>query len=240
MCYVNGIKISKAEFIRLKQLEKLAGIDLDIPLRSGFTYEDWPILKPSADNKDFEVDMAHWEFVPKWTTAAAFDHKYPTLNARGEEILEKPTFKDAARESRCLVLSSGFYEWRHISVPGKKTAQKIPYYITLPGAPFFYMAGVWEPKNNSFAIVTTAANSLMEQVHNAKKRMPLILPEDLAYNWLLGPLTDAQILDITHYQFGADKMTAWPVATDFLKSGDPAHKVEYEGLPELEGVGNGG
>jgi putative SOS response-associated peptidase YedK len=67
-----------------------------------------------------------------------------------------------------------------------KTAIKYPYFINLPEKEYFYMAGIWTSwtdKNTgdyveSFSIVTTKANQLMEQVHNAKKRMPTILNED--------------------------------------------------------------
>lgn len=92
-----------------------------------------------------------------------------TLNAIGEELFEKVTYKKAAMERRCFILSSGFYEWRHIFPPNKrtglptKTAIKYPYHIGLKNKEYFFMAGIWQPWTDkltgeyveSFAIVTT-------------------------------------------------------------------------------------
>ena len=77
-----------------------------------------------------------------------------------------------------------------------KTANKYPYYISLKDRGYFYMAGIWQPWNDkttgehveTFAIITSKANKLMEQVHNSKKRMPTILNHDLLMNGCLEPL----------------------------------------------------
>src|SRR5690606_13722018 len=132
-------------------------------------------------------------------------------NATSEELLTK-MYKDAALHRRCLIPSNGFYEWMHVQVVGKsgkllKTPEKFPYWIEVPAQPEFYMAGVWQPWTNkdtgvtinTFAVVTTAANSLMKLIHNSKERMPTILPGDLAEAWLYHDLSDQQILDISNY-----------------------------------------
>ena len=85
----------------------------------------------------------------------------------------------------CLVLSNGFYEWRHVFPIGKKygkplkTAVKYPYHIGLKDKEYFYIAGIWQPWKDvetgeyveTFSVVTTAANKIMEQIHNSKKRV---------------------------------------------------------------------
>lgn len=103
------------------------------------------------------------------------------------------------------------------------------------------MAGIYQPWTdketgetiNTFAIVTTKANDLMEQVHNVKKRMPLILTEDLAHEWLLGNLAQQRITEIANFQFSSDEMTAHTVAKDFRTALDPTEAFEYEELPPL-------
>ena len=99
--------------------------------------------------------------------------------------------------------------------------------------PEFYLAGVYNPWKdyetntviNTFAIVTTEANSLMKQIHNSKERMPTILPGDLAETWLYKDLTDQDILDVANYQVASAEMIATPLHKDFLKRENPHEPV---------------
>ena len=104
------------------------------------------------------------------------------------------------------------------------------------------MAGIWQPWTDketgeyveSFANVTTKANPLMSQVHNSKKRMPVILNEDLAYEWLLGDPGEKRILEIASTQYPANEMQACSIAKDFREALEPAKGFEYEEVPALE------
>jgi putative SOS response-associated peptidase YedK len=123
-----------------------------------------------------------------------------------------------------------------------KTAIKYPYYISLKDKGYFYIAGIWQPWTDrgtgeyieSFAIVTTIANKLMEQVHNSKKRMPTILNEDLAYEWMFGNLDEQRILEIASTQYPAEEMQACTIAKDFREVLEPAKVFKYEDVPALE------
>jgi putative SOS response-associated peptidase YedK len=266
MCYYNGQKVTHAEFIRLKQLEKaLAKYDfLTHDLNIGFEYGLNTVLKPMPDKEDFDLVQMEWGFIPHYINnredlkhfrfggvnpkSGKFDVPIITLNAIGEELFQKVTYKKAAMERRCLVLSSGFYEWRHIFPKNKKTglplktAVKYPYFINLPEKEYFYMAGIWTPwtdKNTgeyveSFSIVTTKANQLMEQVHNAKKRMPTILNEDLAYEWIFGKLDEKRVTEIATTQYPAEEMKAVSISKDFITALDHQQPFEYADLPALE------
>ena len=107
------------------------------------------------------------------------------------------------------------------------------------------MAGIWQPWTDkvsgeyveSFAVVTTKANKLMEQVHNSKKRMPTILDDDLAYEWLFGDLSEERILEIAKTQFPAEEMHAYTIAKDFREAGDPTKEFIYHDLPLLVSEG---
>jgi len=266
MCYYNGQKVTSAEYIRLKQLEKaLANYDfLSHDLNIGFDYNLNAVLKPIEGKEDFDIVQMEWGFIPHYTNnreelqyfrrgginpkTGKYDVPIITLNAIGEELFQKVTYKKAAMERRCLVLSTGFYEWRHIFPISKKTgmplktAVKYPYFITLPEKEYFYMAGIWTPwtdKNTgeyveSFAIITTKANKLMEQVHNNKKRMPTILNEDLAYEWMFGKLDEKRITEIATTQYPAEEMRAISISKDFITALNPQEPFKYEDLPELE------
>lgn len=266
MCYYNGQKVSHAEFIRLKQLEKkLADYDfLDRDLQIGFNYSDNAVLKKTDDKEEFDIVKMEWGFIPHYLKTREDVNKMRngykdatgkyrpaiiTLNAVCEELLlPGKIYRDATLKRRCLVLSSGFFEWRHIFPLNKKTglplktANKTPYYISVKDKPYFFMAGIWQPWTDkvtgehveTFSIVTTAANKLMEQVHNSKKRMPTILNEDLAYEWMFGNLSEERILEIAATQFPANEMQACTIAKDFREALEPTKVFEYEDVPALE------
>lgn len=112
-----------------------------------------------------------WGFLPQWYKAT---NGGPLLiNARAETIAEKPAFRAAARDRRCLIVTTGFYEW---TVTPDKTRH--PWYITrTDGAPMAF-AGVWQDWEKdgealaTCAMVTTGANTSMSRIHH---RMPVIL-----------------------------------------------------------------
>lgn len=260
MCFYNGIKISRAEHIRLKDIElSLHDYDLSLlkPLQSGFDFDEWPVIKPKDGGKDAEIVLMHWELIPHylhtWADVQRFrmgglnpktGKKEPprnTLNAIGEEMLQKPTYRNAALKRRCLILSSGFYEWRHFTPPGTKKDIAYPYWVTVKDAEYFFMAGIWQPWTDQetgetidgFSLITTKANALMAQVHNKKKRMPLILNEDLAREWIMDGLTEQRIQEIATYSFPAAQMEAFTIEKQFRAAEDPLVPCRYEELPEI-------
>jgi len=209
MCYYNGQKVTRSEFIRLKGLEKaIRNYNfLNVGVHNGFNYAPCAILIPSEDGKDFEIVQAEWGYVPGFVKtrgeANIFRAKYTTLNFKSENLFlkedgKKSMWSSAAKNRRCLVLSTGIVESRHVPKIGKKGQElketiKYPYYVTVKGQEYFFMPGLYnewlDPETSQFvntvAIGITEANALMRQVHNSKLRMPTILTEDLAYEWLL-------------------------------------------------------
>ncbi|MFM8799097.1 MAG: SOS response-associated peptidase [Tagaea sp.] len=137
-----------------------------------------------------EIKMLSWGLVPYWAEDAKLQSHM--INARGETVAEKPAFKQAFRQRRCLVPADGFYEWQTL---GPKTKQPL-LFKTADGAPFAF-AGLWErwvpPQGEvleTFTIVNTAANEMMAQFHD---RVPIVLsPADYAA-WL-DPAVDARAL----------------------------------------------
>ena len=126
--------------------------------------------------------------IPFWAKDDSI--KQYTLNAKIETLNEKPAFKNSVK-NRCLVIADGFYEWKWLDEKGRK---KQKYLITLPDSDLFAFAGIWsEWQNkstgeiiNSYSIITTEANELMAEIHNSKKRMPVILTKKNEKDWLGG------------------------------------------------------
>ena len=156
-------------------------------------------------------------------------------------MLNKPTYRNAALKRRCLVLSSGFYEWRHFTPPGTKKDLAYPYMVNVKDREYFFMAGIWQPWTDqetgetieAFPFVTTKANGLLEQVHNKKKRMPCVLTEELAREWIKDGLSEERIREIATFQFPSDQMEAYTIEKAFRVSDDPTRPCTYEELPAL-------
>lgn len=151
---------------------------------NAFEFPSMPIIikeKPA-------IRFHNWGLIPHWAKDDSIK-KY-TLNARIESISEKPSFRDSVSRP-CLVPATGFYEWQWLDSKGK---EKQKHLINTKTNRLFSFAGLysnWLDKNtgeirNTFTIITTQANPLMERIHNTKKRMPIILKQEDEASWLNG------------------------------------------------------
>ena len=242
MCYFNSLVAPKGATINLagttKQLEPI-----NRPLQSGFSYSHWPIIKGSAH--DFMIENAHWELIAPWVKtleeAKKGREKFNTLNATAERLLESKLFKPATLNYRCLVLSSGFYEWRHYKPAGAIKEIAYPYFITIKEQSLFYMAGIFQPWTDketgetmdTFSIVTTKANAFMEQIHNKKKRMPTILTEAQASEWLNPCLSESKIMELASITYDANQLSAYTLDKSFRTASNPMEAFNYPELPGL-------
>ena len=238
MCYVIGIKIPKKQTIKIgdKQLE----LDpFDIPVQSGFAYQNWPVIfnEPSNSNENnphLRPGLMHWELIPYWARnekdLIESRKKYTTLNIKAETLLTNQVAADTIHTNRCLVLASHFFEWK------EDNKEKYPHCISVNDQPLFYIAGVWNTwtnhangeTKNSFGIITTKANALMQKIHNLKNRMPTILNAELANSWVNDHLNEKQIVEIASTEFDTNKMSAHTVAKNFQQIADPCEKFEYK------------
>ncbi|MCS6807350.1 MAG: SOS response-associated peptidase [Bacteroidota bacterium] len=138
------------------------------------------------------VEIARWGLIPSWSRDASLAYKL--INARAETLHEKPSFKDAFRKRRCLVVANGFYEWKNLSdhtstLLSHPPPKKQPIYVQLKGGGLFGMAGLWEEWNNpatgdvvtTCTIITTQPNELIATVHH---RMAVVLTPEGEDVWL--------------------------------------------------------
>ncbi|MDR4502718.1 MAG: SOS response-associated peptidase [Nitrospirales bacterium] len=162
----------------------------------------------SSENGSRECVMLRWGLVPSWAKDVRTGSKM--INARCETITEKPSFRNAFRTRRCLVLADGFYEWK------REGKAKQPYYICFKDHRPFAFAGLWErwqqfeDRIDSCAIITTGSNTLMEAIH---PRMPVILnPRDFN-TWLDPAVHEPASLSPLLSSCSSDEMKAYPVST---------------------------
>jgi len=186
MCYTIKIDLTREE------LEKRFGAKFTQPddYKTGSKVNAFslPLLPVICTENPNEIRLYYWGLIPYWIkdadNAAAIRMK--TFNARAETLADKPSFRHSLNRKRCLVLTNGFYEWQTVE------KNKIPYFIGLLQQPAFALAGLFDQWTNhetgavlnTFTIITTIANPMMEQIHNSKKRMPVILSIDDEHRWL--------------------------------------------------------
>jgi putative SOS response-associated peptidase YedK len=163
-----------------------------------------------------ELVRLRWGLIPSW----ADDPKigYRLINARAETAAEKPAFRAAFRQRRCLVLADGFYEWQ------KTGGRKQPYYFRLKDGGPFAFAALWEHWEKagtpveSCTLLTTDANDVLRPVHN---RMPVILPAAAYERWLDPNGKDVAALKALLGPYPPEEMTGYPV-TDHVNN--PRHE----------------
>jgi len=170
---------------------------------------DVPVVRVNAQGER-ELTTMRWGLVPRWAKDPTIGAKL--INARGETIAEKPSFRMAYRRHRCLLPADGFYEWMPVGSGGD--AHKQPVHVGMKDGRTFGFAGLYErwlsPEGDvldTCTIVTTAANDLLRAVHD---RMPVIVdPADYA-RWLDPGETDVAGIVAP---FPSERMAWYPVST---------------------------
>jgi putative SOS response-associated peptidase YedK len=138
------------------------------------------VIRPTAKGGR-SLALLRWGLIPSWSRDAKVGARM--INARGETVSEKPSFRDSFRSRRCLIPADGFYEWR-----GDRGAKK-PSRIEMKDGSGFAFAGLWDRWTkaedgiavDSFTIITTTANDVLRPLH---ERMPVILNPDDYDAWL--------------------------------------------------------
>ena len=133
----------------------------------------------SNDNPG-ELGFFRWGLIPFWAKDPSIGNKL--INARAETIAEKPSFRNAFKKHRCLIVADGFYEWQKL---GKI---KNSLYFSLKSERPFGFAGLHEtwvsPEHQSIhtcTIITTEPNELINPIHD---RMPVIVEKDREVAWI--------------------------------------------------------
>lgn len=163
---------------------------------SAFTYPTLPVIV--GENQVLRATEMQWGLIPAWCKdeQQALELRKLSLNAKGETMAEKPMFRKAFQQGRCLIPASGFFEWREVN------RKKYPYFIHAKTEPALLFAGIsegWVNRNtgeeiHTYSIVTSPANALLSIIHNTKLRMPLILDYNDVNQWIFGNENEAKAL----------------------------------------------
>lgn len=206
---------------------------------SGFQHPVMPVVTQQAPEK---VQAYRWGLIPHWVKSAEEGEKIrtQTLNARGETIFDKPSFRSYAPGRRCLVPADGFFEWMDFA------GKKYPHYIRMKEGEPFAFGGLYshwtDPQSGelwrTYTIITTDANGLMSRIHNTKRRMPLLLPQRRWEEWLDPSLERAGVEELLQPPSDSS-MEAWPVTRLITTRGQETNRpeiMERGHYPELAGA----
>jgi len=164
----------------------------------------------NPQNGQNELVLMRWGLVPSWAKDLSIGNQM--INARYESAAEKPAFRSALSQRRCLVIADGFYEWKKDSADGKT-----PMYIALSDHQPFGFAGLWErwgePASGEVimtcTILTGEPNQLIAPIHD---RMAIIVPRNDYEEWLDPAQTDARQAVARLRPYPAADMMVYPVS----------------------------
>lgn len=159
----------------------------------------------------------YWGLVPSWSKESKISSHL--INARMETVREKPSFRSAFKQRRCLIPADGFFEWQ------KKDVGKQAFHIHRDDHQPFAFAGLWEQWQHetetlySCTIITTAANELMQPIHD---RMPVIISTEHYHDWLNKSASDDDVYGLLDNQAYPDMTTT--AVSDWVNN--PKHDDE--------------
>jgi len=203
MCYdvaylTKRIKRYKEHYKGVSGFEEAAKKTPSVYHVSGFEHADMPVI---TNEKPDRISLFTWGLIPSWVkdSESAVKISNSTINARGEEMFEKPSFKYPAKHQRCLVVIDGFYEHHW------KNDKSYPYFIQRANDAPMTLAGLWsrwemdDMQRETCSIITCEANPMMKWIHNKPRksegpRMPLILDSDHYELWLDTNLSKEEVL----------------------------------------------
>ena len=187
--------------------------DFEVPMNLSPRYNISPTQDVASvpNTREKQVEFFHWGLIPSWAKDPKIGNRM--INARSETLAEKPSFRNAYKRRRCLVLADGYYEWQQI--PGNRVKQ--PVYIRLKSQKPFAVAGLWEVWQSkdtdeplkSCTIITCPPNALLEEIHH---RMPVILPADAYAQWLSPDEQPVDALQPLLIPYPGEEMEAYPVS----------------------------
>jgi putative SOS response-associated peptidase YedK len=177
--------------------------------------QEVPVVRFDAKHEARTIQLVHWGLVPHFAKDRKVGWKH--INARAETVDTSPSFRSGFAKRRCLVVASGFFEWKKL---GKR---RLPYAIARDDRRPLGLAGVLEnwkdPQTGewlrSCAIITTHANALLATIHD---RMPVIIePEDYA-RWLGEEPGEPAQLKALLAPSAEGTLTMWPVSPRMNKA----------------------
>ena len=134
-----------------------------------------------CDTGERVLALMKWGLVPYWSKTPKAN--FSSINARSDKLESSGAWREPWRHRRCLIPADVFYEWEPLTKEETKRKLSKPWAVSLNDDRLFAFGGIWdrwkgrgEDRNeiiiDSFSIVTTDPNEVLEPFHN---RCPLII-----------------------------------------------------------------
>lgn len=178
MCGRYGFTKSSEEYVEWFDVNALIG-DFEGSTEVFPTSDVWTIIDRNGERA---MGQMRWGLIPGWAKDASIGSKM--FNARSETAYEKPSFKNALRQRRCLVIADGYYEWQKL----EKGKQK--YWVTSENGKPMAFAGLWEkwvdPATQSpvFSCTILTGEPHDDRMLEIHHRVPLIITRENWTAWL--------------------------------------------------------
>lgn len=205
MCGRFSLSVSAQTLAKFFRLSEVPSFERRYNLAPTQSVATVVVPQPGCDR---QFQWMRWGLIPSWAKDPKIGNRM--INARVETVAEKPAFRNALKQRRCLVLADGFYEWQQ---QGK---QKQPYYFQVNQGEPFAFAGLWEtwqsPEDErivSCTLITTVANDKVQPIHD---RMPVILSPESYDAWLDPSLKEPQAVLSLLVPEPVEKMNTYPVS----------------------------
>lgn len=219
MCYFVEINLSRQQLKKRFNVKEIVDPRyMESNLLSAFNKPFLPVITSEFSDS---IQSYQWGLIPSWVKDRQTADKISnvTYNARSETIFDKVSFKSAVNYHRCLVLVHGFFEWH------SRGKIKTPFYIKRKDNEAFAIAGIYskwgsddkEMIKDTFSVITTRANPLMEKIHNTKKRMPVILSPNDEKEYLSPDLEQNEIKEF-YRPIDESSLIAYPVNKKFFNN----------------------
>lgn len=221
-----------------KELENRFGVTLSKEdLRETFESPDFhlngfahPQLLIIPQEEPSVLINATWGIVPANTQPEKLSEYYKNalkfgggLNAQSEKLFDHFIYKYSANTRRCLIPVDGFFE------PHEYNKKKYPYYIKRTDEQSFALAGLYTVLQDqlTFTILTKIANPYFSEIHNIKKRKPVLLNKNLEQTWLKDNLTEKEIVEMLQNQYSTQELENYPVNKDLFNPRINSNQVEF-------------
>jgi len=174
-----------------------------------------PVVRAMETGHGRRIDELRWGLIPHWAKDAGIGNRM--INARSEGVESKPSFRGPLRRRRCLIPTTGFYEWKKVDGGTKSRPRKQPYYIHMLDNRVFAFAGLWDCWKSaegevveSYTILTTEPSDCVRSLHD---RMPVIISRGDYALWLDPKVQEVEPLSRLLAPYRGDDLVAHAVGT---------------------------